>query len=151
MAVRPATLHPIAAALLALVAAGPARGGPTQPPTGQFAGFRVRSMTAPYTLLNNQILRILCFNPSNRQVTVGTETFDGIADPDRDPVGLSTTVLNPTGLGATGSGSPGLFITRVLVAHPKDVIDCSARVTDFATGAVIYEVPLRSAPKKKKR
>jgi hypothetical protein len=138
------------AALFALVAAAPAQGGPTQPPTGSFAGF-VPRLTTPPLLLSGQSLFITCFNPSNRPVAFGVEYFDAdlSSDPNRGPVGgLGPVVLDPTEAFGGGIGSSGVRVARVLVGHKKDVIDCSAQVN--GPSGILLEIPLRPVGKKKR-
>ena len=149
MRARSACTRYVFAALFALVAAAPARGGPTQPPTGLLAGFIPRFTTPP--ILLNHTLWTLCFNPSNRPVTFAVEYFDAdlTSDPDRGPVGtIGPVVLDPAEAIGSGIGSTGIRIVRVLVGHKKDTVDCSVQVHD-ATGPV-FQIPLRPVGKKKR-
>jgi hypothetical protein len=148
---RPAcTRYVFAALLFALVAAGPAQGGPTQPPTGSFAGFVTRFTTPPIFLFGQSPF-VTCFNPSNRPVTFGVEYFDAdlTSDPNRGPVGtIGPIVLDPAEALGGGIGSSGVRVIRVLVGHKKDVVDCFAQVNDAA--GIILEIPLRPVGKKKR-
>jgi hypothetical protein len=108
-------------------------------------------VTGPFFLGPGEIVFLLCFNPSGREVRFGVEWFDGTTDPDRAPRTVAEGVLAPSQITTRGFGAaPGTYIARMLVAHRKDVLDCRVEVMLGASGEVLREVPLRAGKKKRK-
>jgi hypothetical protein len=153
----------LAAAVMALLVAGPAfGGGPTDPPEGDYDGYVQLFLIPPFYLEKEvQCLRVSCWSPPpGGPVMLGVEMW---SETDQDPLtNQATIILRPPNFVSWGQlcipfGGPeyGSFVSRISIEpafeKAKSTIRCTAELYDYQTERTVGVIPVQGISKTKSK